>query len=215
MKKSVLCIIFIMILVSCRNIGDTSLNTSDNVNQSNFSVSEIGGCKLEGETDSDIKAQVLCLIDKGMYSEVGEVIVSHNKQDDKVFSTLASYAFLYLMEGSNDIFREEWEKVSDKLREVYYDDNELTDASYDKLREDLTEFLDTRTTRQMKKESKEEGFFDPEIGMKAEELLESKSWGKPKDINKTTTEYGVHEQWVYSGGRYVYLEDGVVTSIQE
>ena len=37
----------------------------------------------------------------------------------------------------------------------------------------------------------------------------------PNSINKTTTENGVHEQWVYGNGRYIYLDDGVVTSIQE
>lgn len=54
----------------------------------------------------------------------------------------------------------------------------------------------------------------PAIGMTAEEVRNS-SWGKPSDINKTTTAYGVHEQWVYSGNRYIYLDDGIVTAIQE
>lgn len=54
----------------------------------------------------------------------------------------------------------------------------------------------------------------PAIGMTAEEVRNS-SWGKPSDINKTTTAYGVHEQWVYSGNRYIYFDDGIVTSIQE
>lgn len=55
---------------------------------------------------------------------------------------------------------------------------------------------------------------EPEIGMTAEEVKNS-TWGKPKKINKTTTKYGVHEQWVYSSGKYIYFDDGVVTSIQE
>ena len=54
----------------------------------------------------------------------------------------------------------------------------------------------------------------PAIGMTAEEVRNS-SWGKPSDINKTTTAYGVHEQWVYSGNRYIYLDDGIVSAIQE
>ena len=54
----------------------------------------------------------------------------------------------------------------------------------------------------------------PAIGMTAEEVKNS-SWGKPSDINKTTTAYGIHEQWVYSGNRYIYLDDGIVTAIQE
>lgn len=54
----------------------------------------------------------------------------------------------------------------------------------------------------------------PYIGMTKVQLEES-SWGKPKDINRTTTAYGVREQWCYSGYKYVYVENGVVTAIQE
>lgn len=54
----------------------------------------------------------------------------------------------------------------------------------------------------------------PAIGMTASEVRES-SWGGPDKINKTTYEFGVHEQWVYSNYRYVYLEDDIVTTIQE
>ena len=57
-------------------------------------------------------------------------------------------------------------------------------------------------------------YMKPQIGMTVKELLDSK-WGFPKDINKTITTYGVHEQWCYSGDRYVYLDDGIVTGIQE
>lgn len=55
---------------------------------------------------------------------------------------------------------------------------------------------------------------EPAIGMTAKEV-EASTWGKPKDINKTTYSWGVKEQWVYSNYRYIYLEDGVVTAIQE
>lgn len=55
---------------------------------------------------------------------------------------------------------------------------------------------------------------EPAIGMTAEQV-EASTWGKPKDINKTTTKYGVSEQWVYSDYRYIYLEDGIVTAITE
>jgi hypothetical protein len=51
------------------------------------------------------------------------------------------------------------------------------------------------------------------IGMTREMVLDS--WGKPDDINKTTHSFGVHEQWVYGIGQYVYLEDGIVTTIQQ
>lgn len=54
----------------------------------------------------------------------------------------------------------------------------------------------------------------PQIGMTAEEVRQS-TWGEPQDINKTTYSWGVKEQWCYSGYRYIYFEDGVVTAIQE
>jgi hypothetical protein len=50
------------------------------------------------------------------------------------------------------------------------------------------------------------------IGDNAATILKS-CWGKPKTINQTITARGRHEQWVYNGG-YLYLENGVVTSIQ-
>ena len=57
----------------------------------------------------------------------------------------------------------------------------------------------------------------PAIGMTADEVLAS-TWGEPSDINRTTTQYGVSEQWVYKSGsemKYIYLDDGIVTAIQE
>ncbi len=50
------------------------------------------------------------------------------------------------------------------------------------------------------------------IGMTSVEV-QSSCWGKPRKVNQTITASGNHEQWVYGGG-YVYLEDGIVTSIQ-
>lgn len=50
------------------------------------------------------------------------------------------------------------------------------------------------------------------IGMSKDDVLQS-SWGKPRDVNRTTNQYGVREQWVYDGG-YLYFRDGVLTSIQ-
>ena len=45
---------------------------------------------------------------------------------------------------------------------------------------------------------------DPHIGMTYEEVKTS-LWGSPNHINRTTTEYGIHEQWVYSSNRYIYF----------
>ncbi|WP_186430061.1 ankyrin repeat domain-containing protein [Clostridium sp. BSD9I1] len=54
----------------------------------------------------------------------------------------------------------------------------------------------------------------PKIGMTAGEVLTS-TWGQPEDIKKTTTKYGTSEQWVYDLGKYIYLDNGIVTAIQQ
>lgn len=63
--------------------------------------------------------------------------------------------------------------------------------------------------KRFKAQKKREGV---RIGMSEQDVLDS-SWGKPTKVNRTTSKYGVHEQWVYGGG-YLYFEDGVLTSIQ-
>lgn len=80
---------------------------------------------------------------------------------------------------------------------------EYADAKFS---ENITDEMDREINRKIKKE--------PAIGMTAEQV-EASTWGKPKDINKTTYSWGVKEQWVYSDYRYIYLEDGIVTAIQE
>lgn len=51
------------------------------------------------------------------------------------------------------------------------------------------------------------------IGFNRDQVRDA--WGAPEDNNRTTTAAHQHEQWVYSSGRYVYLDDGVVTAIQD
>jgi len=56
--------------------------------------------------------------------------------------------------------------------------------------------------------------YEPQIGMTADDIINS-TWGKPTDINTTTTEYSTSEQWVYSNYQYLYFDDGILTSIQQ
>lgn len=53
---------------------------------------------------------------------------------------------------------------------------------------------------------------DPAIGMTEYEASNT-MWGRPESINRTETRHGTREQWVYGGGRYLYLENGRVTAI--
>jgi hypothetical protein len=53
----------------------------------------------------------------------------------------------------------------------------------------------------------------PALHPAAEQIVQS-SWGKPQKINVTITSRGKYEQLVYAGFQYLYLEDGVLASIQ-
>ena len=68
--------------------------------------------------------------------------------------------------------------------------------------------------RAKREEAKELANYEPEIGMTKKEVSMGK-WGSPDDINTTITEKGTSEQWCYSGYKYVYFEDGIVTAIQK
>lgn len=51
------------------------------------------------------------------------------------------------------------------------------------------------------------------IGMTKSMVIDS--WGNPEDINRTAGVWGVHEQWVYDSGNYLYFENGKLTSWQD
>lgn len=54
----------------------------------------------------------------------------------------------------------------------------------------------------------------PKVGMTANEVKNS-TWGTPDKINKDTYSWGTTEQWVYNNLGYVYLENGIVTSVSQ
>ena len=51
-----------------------------------------------------------------------------------------------------------------------------------------------------------------EIGMTKQMCRDS--WGEPNSINRTSTRYGNHEQWVYTT-IYVYFDNGKISAIQD
>jgi len=40
------------------------------------------------------------------------------------------------------------------------------------------------------------------------------AWGRPKDINRTTTANIRNEQWVYGNGSFLYFDNGILSAIQ-
>lgn len=56
--------------------------------------------------------------------------------------------------------------------------------------------------------------YNPTIGMTTEEV-EKSTWGKPQSVNRTVTSNSISEQWVYPNYKYLYFEDGIMTSFQD
>ena len=50
------------------------------------------------------------------------------------------------------------------------------------------------------------------IGMTTQQVLAS--WGGPVKKNRTVTTHGTHEQWIYPSDRYLYFDNGIMTSLQ-
>jgi hypothetical protein len=60
------------------------------------------------------------------------------------------------------------------------------------------------------------------IGMSTDDVIAS-SWGRPSQVNRTTSAHGSSEQWVYRGfqgkylslpSKYLYFRNGKLTAIQ-
>ncbi len=54
---------------------------------------------------------------------------------------------------------------------------------------------------------------EPRIGMTAAQAIAT-CWGKPERVNRTQTGARTSDQYVYPGGRYLYFQNGVLTSMQ-
>lgn len=103
---------------------------------------------------------------------------------------------------------------NNEIKLVFNNGKNSRTINYNKNTDIITDNVGTFTKQincEIKKEAEKQR---PQIGMTKLEI-ENSTWGKPKDINKTTTAYGTQEQWCYSGYRYIYFENGIVTAIQE
>ncbi|MGN7329726.1 hypothetical protein [Bacillus altitudinis] len=52
------------------------------------------------------------------------------------------------------------------------------------------------------------------IGMTEEDVLLN-GWGRPAKVNTNVTKSRTLKQWVYKGNKYLYFEDGILTSISK
>lgn len=92
-------------------------------------------------------------------------------------------------------------------KKEYY--SQKQNAQMEKGRKEVEENLKERQTDFTTKNPK-----TVKIGMTQEEVL-TEGWGRPNDINRTITANGTDEQWVYDDYKYLYFEDGILTTIQD
>lgn len=103
--------------------------------------------------------------------------------------------------------------VFNSLFKLFVDNVYFDYDPYDESFGELEERAEEKAAEEQAKKDAEARSKQPEIGMTAEEI-ENGSWGKPDKKNITKTSTTVHEQWVYEDQGYVYLDNGIVTSIQ-
>lgn len=128
---------------------------------------------------------------------------------DKEIDTMEHYLDAKVYEQQGDIDS----MISDDLSQIPLNYNGKIKVQVNELRNKYRSHLVDYENAQADLKAYEDKA-DPTVGMTAQELVDSK-WGKPSDVNRTTTANGTFEQWIYGGNRYVYLENGIVTGIQE
>lgn len=78
--------------------------------------------------------------------------------------------------------------------------------------EEITLYTDAGEQIKQKYDIEKEMTDKPKIGMTKEQVINTK-WGEPSKRNIDEYEWGTFEQWVYPNYRYVYFENGIVTSV--
>ncbi|ANS76340.1 hypothetical protein AWM70_18630 [Paenibacillus yonginensis] len=208
MKKTIVILIVLLIaLTACsKNKGIQQETNNQNVVAADKSV-----CSNDNISESNFEDYILCLTDNQKYSDVVNEISSNQNENSELLSVINTYSAC--MTGS--ALTDECMQVSDSIKSLY-DKEILNLARYFNYVNRISDraIAEAEADKVKAIQDFNEKYYNPQIGMTKEKVEESR-WGEPAKINKTTTEYGVHEQWVYGGGRYVYFEDGIVTSIQE
>jgi len=180
----------------------------------------ISGCGNGNKTESSLQQS-----HKDLYNSINsENWMSANRyldedklRDDPSFSVITSYIDLRTEFDAGIVNGEDnYTSLKPKVDSIK---NELNNY-VGEFKEQISDFVNGfdhnyesfNHTKSSSKEKENDSL--PFIGMTEEKLLQT-LWGKPKEINKTETKDGVSEQWVYESNRYVYLDDGIVTAIQE
>ncbi|MNK45804.1 hypothetical protein D3C87_645750 [compost metagenome] len=188
----------------------------------------ITGCSNSSEAKSDtvenkplsINDKAISLIKEGKFSESNDLLYNDLKKEydiDNIHKESLSIEKrkeynLFLYSFAKDII--DYQGYIPALQ--YYKELEPIDGiiTQDEITVAIADLTPKAEAAKQEIDTKKNKNVKPEIGMTHDEAINS-TWGKPKDINTTTTADMVSEQWVYSGNRYLYFDNGILTTIQE
>ncbi|MCY7779104.1 hypothetical protein P9D47_05635 [Bacillus haynesii] len=139
-----------------------------------------------------------------VYKKEKELKETHSGTYDDYSYMSAMLDKVVYMENHNDLKIEQFKEMNDRRLKSAKKEQEILDEKERK--EEKNEKLDAMNDRTANPK-------EVSIGMTTEEVL-TEGWGRPIEINTTVTSNGKREQWVYKGNKYLYFEDGVLTSIQ-
>lgn len=175
-----------------------------------------------GTVDEDVKALYLYYIHKNAMEEINDAkrVAQEQGKDYEAYkesvrkinglSPYSTYQSLMNSEAERDVIAgispDYSGFLSDEIVKYcldYFGSKEEWQNKHDAYIEQEAKLLDAPVQKEK-----------PEIGMTELEVMQT-TWGAPEKKNTTTTSGGTSEQWVYRNNRYVYLDNGIVTAIQE
>lgn len=198
--------------------------------------------KAQEEEKEYLKIRKDTYLKKDYRSDVGELYVTNDdyafeiletyigarensykiKIDDEEFWVSQTWCTLLTKEESNKLMtdwiqkkeNEEKLKIEENKRNaelIIQKQNEEKELLIKIAEEKANKLSELRKKYGKKAEDIYNGYFW--IGMSKAALIDS--IGNPEKINKTVGSWGVHEQYVYGNGLYIYIENGIVTSYQK
>lgn len=175
-------------------------------------------CNVNGVILSDNGTPIKSFSSKGDDTEIVAMYYGYNHNDAYHKSwDIAKY------NARNDIFKQ-LETISiDEISNLNKEDNvkvEKEKLAQKKKQQQINAANKKKAEERRKKliekygERTADAIMKQEIfrGMSESALVES--WGKPKEINSSVGSWGTHKQYVYGGGDYVYVENGIIESWQ-
>jgi hypothetical protein len=125
----------------------------------------------------------------------GNIVDSLNKGD-----------YVKIISYKNGYWLIKTKRIKGYASEIYFNNNEKMKRSKKKFKQD--KIIDKYGENIAYK------IFNHKIWIGMTDKMARLSIGEPKEINRTTYRWGVHEQWVYKN-RFLYFENGILKSWQD